>query len=286
MPPEHVSAPAAPEPESVEPVLAVVREATGLDFLRYRPATVQRRIRNRMLMVGAHTVSEYLGIVSASRDEALRLAERITIKVSRLYRNRHPFDLLRHQLLPALAAGRSRPLDIWVAGCGCGEEAYTFAMLLEEAGVRGTVVATDIDGFALAAAAHGVYSRASIAELPAELAARFLSPAGEDRVAVTTAIRDRVRFCRHDVVADAPPPEPGAFAVVSCRNVLIYLQRTAQERALTLLRRAMEDNGVLVLGEAEWPLPVQTATLDVVSQRSRIFRGAARTGELHDDDRT
>src|SRR5690606_37767811 len=141
-------------------------------------------------------------------------------------------------------------------------------------------------GFALAAAAPGVYPRASIAELPAELAARFLSPVGEDRVAVTTPVRGRVRFCRHDVVADAAPPDPGAFAVVSCRNVLIYLQRTAQGRALTLLRRAMEDNGVLVLGEAEWPLPSQAATLGVISQRSRIFGAVARTGELHEDGRT
>ncbi len=273
---ERVSAPPMPEPESVEPILAAVHEAIGLDFSCYRPATVQRRIRNRMVMVGADTFGEYLGLVSASRDEALRLAERITIKVSRLYRNGHPFDRLRHQLLPAMAAGRSRPLDIWVAGCGCGEEAYTFAMLLEEAGVPGTVVASDIDGFALAAAAHGVYPNSSIAELPAELAARFVTPVGEDRVTVTAAVRGRVRFCRHDVIAAAGPPDPGAFAVVSCRNVLIYFQRATQARALALLRRAMEDEGVLVLGEAEWPLPPQGASLDVISQRSRIFRAAAR----------
>ena len=266
-----VSVPAVPAPESVEPVLAAVREAIGLDFSCYRPATVRRRIRNRMLMVGVETIGEYVALVSGSRDEAARLAERITIKVSRFYRNRCVFDTIRHDVLPALAA-RSPALDIWVAGCGCGEEAWTFAMLLDELGCEGTVVATDIDGTALEAAARGVYPAAAAAELPADLASRHLRPVRSGAsVAVGAALRGRVRFERHDLVAAMRPPAPGAFALASCRNVLIYLLRDAQVRALALLRRALDGRGVLVLGEAEWPVAPAEASLDVVAPRLRIF---------------
>ncbi|HEY8535512.1 MAG TPA: CheR family methyltransferase, partial [Vicinamibacterales bacterium] len=184
------------------------------------------------------------------------------------------FDRFRHDLLPALAMDRPR-LAIWVAGCGCGEEAYTYAMLLEESGIQGTVVATDIDVFALAAAERAEYPIVSIAELPSDLAAKFLTPLGDNRVAVTADVRDRVRFGRHDVIAAAAPPGPGTFAIVSCRNVLIYFQRSAQVVAFALLRRALEAGGVLVLGEAEWPAPSEADAFDIVSQRSRIFRARA-----------
>jgi chemotaxis methyl-accepting protein methylase len=270
-----VSVPVVAEPEPVEPVLAAVREAIGLDFSCYRPATVRRRIRNRMLMVGAETIEEYFALVSGSRDEAWRLAERITIKVSRFYRNAGVFDTIRRDLLPALAARRPR-VDVWVAGCGCGEEAWTFAMLLDELGCAGRVVATDIDAAALETAARGAYPAAAAAELPADLASRGLHTVRSGAsVAVSDALRGRVRFELHDLVSAPRPPMPERFALVSCRNVLIYLLRGAQVRALALLRRALDDRGVLVLGEAEWPVAPIEASLEAVAPRSRIFAAAA-----------
>lgn len=257
-------------------VLQLVQERVAVDFSQYRPATIERRIRNRMLAVGAPSLSEYLQRLAAAPDEAEALAERLVIKVSRFYRNRTTFDLLRSQVVPTLVdEANGAPLRVWCAGCGCGEEAYTYAMLLEESGVAGTIEATDIDRGALAAAAAGTYPSAALDELPEELALRYLEPVsarGEPRYRVADVLRERVRFTRHDVMAG---PLEGSFSIVSCRNVLIYLQRAAQARAMHHLSVGLSAGSVLVLGEAEWPSPALEPTLEVLGHKARVFRSDA-----------
>lgn len=257
-------------------VIQLVRERVGVDFSQYRPATIERRIRNRMLAVGAACLSEYLQRLTAAPDEAEALVERLVIKVSRFYRNAATFDLLRSTVVPALVAETHRaPLHVWCAGCSGGEEAYTYAMLLDEAGVAGTIHATDIARDALAAAAAGTYRPDALDELPEDLAHRYLEPVsvrGDERYRVVDALRARVRFSRHDVTVG---PLEGAFSIVSCRNVLIYLQRPAQVRAMHHLSAGLTAGSVLVLGEAEWPSPALEPTLDVLGHKARVFRRAA-----------
>ena len=259
--------------EPVGAILAVLRSRTGVDFSRYRAATIERRIANRMLSVGARSFDTYLALLEASHDEAGQLLNRISIKVSRFYRHRAAFDALRAQAIPRLAAGRA-PLAIWSAGCGCGEEPYTLAMLLEEAGVEGTVLATDIDPAALEAAERGLYAPESIHELPQDLAGRYLVPIDDGRrrfFGVREALRARVRFMRHDLLfASAPAGAP--FDLVSCRNVLIYLQRDVRDEAFRTLRRAVRPGGYLCLGEAEWPPEPLDGSLDPLARPARVFR--------------
>ena len=266
----------AAERTAVAGILALVRQRTGLDLCPYRPATILRRIRNRMISVGAATLAEYFDVLQADAGETVPLVDRLTIKVSRFYRNRETFDTLRSDVLPSLAAMRAgAPLRIWCAGCGFGEEAYTLAMLLAEGGWPGTVDATDIDAAALARALEGVYPAPAFEELPRDLADRYLVPVGSEPPPawrVTDEIRARVRFSRHDLVAGEQAAHAGSFELVSCRNVLIYLQRAGQEQALGVLRRALAPGGVLCLGEAEWPSPAAAEGLGVVSRRARIFR--------------
>lgn len=272
--PEAVGAAGSPP---IASILHVICTATGIDFSQYRPAMVHRRIRNRMIKVGANTLDEYVRHLAERPQEVTLLAERLTIKVSRFYRNSPTFDTLRFDTLPRVArAHGTAPLRVWVAGCGCGEELYTLAMLLEERGYAGTIHGSDIDEGALAAAGDGVYPAAAAEELPADLRARFLVPMDDRRGAAYTvadALRARVRLHRHDLTAARPGAiEGGRFAIVSCRNVLIYLKKEAQMRALTRLRDALMPGGILVLGEAEWPPPGVLASLEVISQKARIFR--------------
>ena len=260
-------------PDTVSTILAVLRERTGMDFTRYRVATVQRRIANRMISVGADSFEDYLTLLRDSEDEAALLLNRVSIKVSRFYRNRTSFDLLRTRVLPDLARGAA-PLRIWSAGCGCGEEPYSLAMLLEEAGLPGTIDATDIDPAALEAAQGGVYAAEAAAELPAELAARYLVPVFNGRrslVAVARALRERVAFAAHDLLSGTVPGD-GRFDLVSCRNVLIYLQADVREQVLASLRRALRPGGYLFLGEAEWPSDALSASLESLGHSARLFR--------------
>ena len=263
-------------------ILSFAASKTGLDLASYRRSTVERRLRNRMLSAGVSRLADYYALVRSSDEEPARLIERITIKVSRFYRNGRTFDRLRNDVVPALATRRGgAPLRVWSAGCGYGEEAYTLAMLLDAAGVAGTVTATDVDPFALAAAAVGRYAADALVELPPPLAARYVeAPAdgagGRRPFGVLPSVARRVVFGRHDLMAD--PVEIASYDLVLCRNVLIYLRREVQAAALRRLRAALADGGVLCLGEAEWPAPSVAAALETIDARARLFR-AVRAAE-------
>jgi len=257
--------------EIVDDIIAVVRQRTGIDFSQYRRATIERRIGNRMISIGASCMRAYLERLRADSEEAPRLLERLTIKVSRFYRNARTFDALAETTLPQLARARGgAPLRIWSAGCGRGEEAYTLAMLLDAAGLAGSVDATDIDAMALAAARRGVYRPDAIDELPPALMRAYLEPAGIDAYRVRDAVRARVRFLVHDLTAQPIGATP--YDLICCRNVLIYFDRAAQQRAFGMLRIALATDGYLCLGEAEWPLPEIAEEFAPQACKTQIFR--------------
>lgn len=266
------------ERQALASILAEMRERTGVDFSRYRPGTVERRIGNRMISLRMESFATYLARLKVSAEEAQHLLHRMTIKVSRFYRNAAAFDMLRARVLPALAEqARGAPLRFWSAGCGNGEEAWTFAMLLDEAGHPGEVLGTDIDPEALAAAHRGVYAADAACDLPAPLAARYLQPEREGArrvLRIADSLRSRVSFTRHDLLFAAAPGWSG-FDLIACRNVLIYLQSEGRKEVFRVLRRALRPGGALFLGEAEWPPEALLSSLQVLDRHERIFRAAA-----------
>jgi len=163
---------------------------------------------------------------------------------------RHPEQLAAVGRLAAAAAG---PLAIWSAGCATGEEPYSVAIALLEAGRAGKsdrILATDVSVRALRAAAAGAYGVRSLRKLPPELSARWLEGTAERRV--REELRALVELRRHNLVTD-PPPQ-GHFDVVLCRNVLIYFDPRTAGAVLRRLADALRPGGVLVLGPVELPL--------------------------------
>jgi chemotaxis methyl-accepting protein methylase len=279
----------AEDEAAFQSVLTLVRERAGTDFSYYRSSTVRRRVQNRMVSLGARSVAQYLAILASCLDETVSLIERITIKVSRFYRNAGTFDVLRQQVMPALARDRSPgPVRAWSAGCGNGEEPYSLAMLLDEARLDGWVEATDVDGNALKTAEAGLYPAPSAAELPPELAGRYLETVvhrNQECRRVRDPLRSRVRFSRHDLTTATggicetnsnglPFPGDMVFDLICCRNVLIYFQRSVQERVLHMFCAALAPRGFLCLGEAEWP-SAALGPLEVLDQKARVFRAPA-----------
>jgi chemotaxis methyl-accepting protein methylase len=257
-------------------ILRVVQRTAGVDFSAYRPQTAERRIRHRMTALGIEDLTAYKELLLQSSDEVQHLIARLTIKVSRFYRNAAVFDALRSQVLPQLAR-RGRSVRMWSAGCGCGEEAYTLAMLMEEAALAGDVVATDVDPHALGAARAASYDDSAVAELPASLAERFLirSGAGSGRVEVRESVRSRVAFEHADLTAPSSKlVASSSFELICCRNVLIYWNAAAQRAILDRLLAHLPRGGWLCLGEAEWPDRSSVGRLDVVAARLRLFRSA------------
>lgn len=261
---------------ALDAILDLVRAVTGFDFAHYRRATMSRRVRNRMARIGVKTLPGYLEILRGSRAEAMQLLACLTIKVSRFYRNAAAFDLVRDTVLPTLAsaAGR-RPLRLWSAGCGRGEEAYTLAMLLESLQIPGEVQASDIDQGALDQAFEAIYGDEALHELPQALRDRFLEAGPGPRTwKVRDDVRRRVTF-RHQNLAAPAGRHTMRFDLICCRNLLIYLDRPAQEAMLARLAAALAPEGFLLLGEAEWPSNDAMRALQVVANRSRLFRALA-----------
>jgi chemotaxis methyl-accepting protein methylase len=263
------------EAATLRAILSELRERTGTDFSIYRPAMVERRIRNRMISLGLTDLRMYLARLQSTPSEPQHLLERITIKVSRFYRNQAAFETLYSEVLPALVARNPRrPLRIWSAGCAHGEEPYSLALLLAELGREDVVEATDLDPGALERARAGVYPPEALEELPPHLRERYFEPTRSGRslvYRVSSLLRTRVRFRQHDLTATNDGETFGPFDLVTCRNVLIYLQRDAQQRVFQDLRNRVAEGGVLCLGEAEWPPPAHERNLSIVDRKNRIF---------------
>ena len=262
--------PSSTTPAILDEILSIVRTRGGIDFAGYRRGTLERRLANRLLAVREPDAERYLGRLRESEDEVERLIEALTIKVSRFYRNADVFDALGNTLLPELTA-RFAPdqLRVWSAGCGRGEEAYTLAMLLDEAG--GRVDATDIDETALAAARAGRYARDAFAELPPALFRFVRTAPDESHRSVIPDLQRRVRFERHDLSAADGPPDGRGYHLVCCRNVLIYFDASLQGRANRVLIESVVPGGLLCLGEAEW-LAESVPHLEPVDRKLKVFR--------------
>jgi chemotaxis methyl-accepting protein methylase len=214
----------------------------------------------------------YRKLLSDDPAEMERLLAVLTIKVSRFYRDAPVFDALRTSVLPELRRlARPGPLRVWSAGCACGEEPYTLALLTESSV---SIDATDVDETALAAARAGWYAPSALAELPLDLAGKLGDWTSVDRAAVVVdaRLRKRVRFAWHDVSNPSTPPPGGPYHLICCRNVLIYFTQETQRTAMAVLIDNLLPGGVLCLGEAEWPVGDAAGRLEVIDRRAKLFR--------------
>lgn len=256
-----------------------LKERRAVDFTAYRPAVLQRRIGLRLSAAGSADYGSYLSLLQKEPRELDALIDALSIKVSGFFRNPLVFDVLHAIILPALLETFGCGLRIWSAGCARGEEAYSVAILiretadLEACSPDAFLIGTDIDEGALAAARDAVYNPESVADVRMGLLERhFLSEGGRYRL--KDAVRSMVRFVRHDVTTGTGPSE-GVFTdyhVILCRNVLIYYDRSVQERILGSLTGMISSGGYLVLGEAESLIPPLSNQYEEVMRGAKIFR--------------
>ena len=264
----HVREGASRESLAEEERLAAVLQGTGrifqlleaqhgLDFTHYRTATVGRRIRRRIGLLGLKDVDDYVARVGDDPAEVDALYRDLLIGVTRFFRDPEAFAKLRQEVIPGLLEGRDDggELRCWVAGCASGEEAYSLAILIDEEvrrrdlRIEVKVFATDAHHLSLKAAGEGTYPEQALAELSPERLRRYFRP-DRDGFRVTPDLRRQVIFAHHDVIADAPFTQ---LDLVSCRNLLIYLRPDAQRKALSLFHFALKAGGTLLLGPSESP---------------------------------
>ncbi len=277
-------APVEGETQGLDAILAAIHELRGVDFRRYRRGTIERRTRGRMLLAHSASYPEYLDRLHTQPDEVDRLIEYLTIKVSRFFRDRSAFEMLRTLALPDLAARHPhRPLRLWSAGCGNGEESYSLAMLLADAHLEGPlaesrVCGSDVDPRALRNAGTGVYAPEAVADLtPEQILTHFTVESGRTGhlYRVRDSLRARVSHLRHDLAAPFPEAEGAPFDLVCCRNVLIYFDRDLRDYTQKVLRDSLVPGGYLCLGESEWLMPALQPSFRVVDRKVRLFQRVA-----------
>ena len=239
----------------------LLAKLAGLVFDETRRESLAYSVAERLRSTGAASVSEYIDRVQApDSSERQALLDEVTIQETHFFRNPPQIRALRAHVVPELvraAAGGSRRLRIWSAGCSTGEEPYTIAMVLRELlpsteGWDVQVLATDVSERALDAAREGVYgARAVQLATPAELA-RFFVARADGRYEVRPEVRSLVTFRHHNLVTDPVPcADDERLDLVLCRNVTIYFSRETTRSLMSRLHGALRDGGYLFLGHAE-----------------------------------
>ena len=241
--------------EAMQRILSHLRIRSGHDFANYKKSTVRRRIARRMQVQRAATMADYLVALRDNPSEAQALFADLLISVTTFFRDTYAFDKIGALVIPRLFEGKGAPdqIRVWVPGCATGEEAYSIAMLLlEEAGRQEMrpeiqVFASDLDESALAVGRDGRYPAAIEADLTEDRLRRFFNREG-DQLRVTRELRDMVLFAKHSLLKDPPFSR---VDLISCRNVLIYLDRELQQHISGAFHFALKSPGYLFLGSSE-----------------------------------
>jgi two-component system CheB/CheR fusion protein len=266
----HLSPPVPDSP--MGQIMELLRAQYGIDFAHYKPNTVLRRIERRITMSRLTDVGSYAHLLSDDPEELNALYQDLLIGVTRFFRDPDAWDFLAASIIPQIVA-ENQDIRVWVPGCATGEEVYSYAILLhEEIGRRGgtaraKIFASDVHPHSLEAASAGVYEGESLRNVSGPRRERYFVPLNE-RFRIAKELREMVVFARHNVINDAPFTR---MDLVSCRNLLIYLQPPAQKKAISLFHFGLKTTGVLVLGPSESPgeLAEEFETLD---GRWKIYR--------------
>lgn len=243
------------EDVSLRRILAFLRARTGHDFSQYKRPTIMRRLARRMQLNRQDSLEAYAAFLRENAEEIPALFSDLLISVTTFFRDASAFESLAERVIPRFfdEDRDGDPIRIWVTGCATGEEAYSIAiLLLEEAARRDfrpeiQIFATDLDSGALAAAREGRYPTAIEADVSEDRLRRFFLREG-DHYRVRKEIRDLVVFAAHSMLKDPPFSR---LDLVSCRNLLIYLERDLQNQLLNTLRYALKGDCFLFLGTAE-----------------------------------
>jgi two-component system CheB/CheR fusion protein len=260
--------------QSLDAIQELVGREAGLDLKGYKPSPIIWRIHQRMELRKVQTFGDYLALLQDSPAELEALAHGIPIHVTEFFRDPEAWDVLSQNVVCPLMR-ESKPIRAWTTACSTGEEAYSAAMLFSEHARREhdfQVFATDAAPEIVARAGRGVFSARSVQSLSPGRRARFFY-AADGAFRVKRQLRERMVFAPQDLLAD--PPIMG-LDLITCRNLLIYLEREASERVLHVLHRSLRMGGFLFLGRGEMLLPKQLG-FEPVSSVWHIYRKAAQS---------
>ncbi len=262
--------------DAMKKIFNILRTQTGHDFSHYKQNTIIRRIERRMAVHNLKSVDEYVRYLQQKPAEVDALFHDLLIGVTSFFRNPAAFDVLQKIVIPLLFSGKppDSVIRIWVPGCYTGEEAYSIGILLQEQAemlkqiFKIQIFATDIDSRAIAQARIGTYPASISADLSPERLERFFTQDAEGNYRIRKSIRDMIVFSEQDIIKDPPFSK---LDLLSCRNVLIYMDGELQKKLIPLFHYSLNPEGFLFFGPSETVGEFENL-FDTLDRKSKLYQ--------------
>ena len=267
---------------SLEKIIILLRTYTGNDFSLYKKNTVYRRIERRMAVHKIERISSYVHFLQENPKEATILFKELMIGVTNFFRDAPVWEKLKETIFPNILSTMQEGsvLRAWVPGCSTGEEAYTLAMIFKEAleknkpqeGLSLQIFATDLDNEAIETARRALFPLNIVSDVSPARLTRFFNKT-EEGYRVNAEIREMVVFANHNIIMHPPFTK---IDIISCRNLLIYMDAELQKKIFGLFYYSINPDGYMILGSAE-TLGTQSALFNTVDSKLKIFKRAVTT---------
>ncbi len=267
--------------ESIDRILKILKNHTNYDFFSYKKPTLLRRTAKRMNITKCDSVESYIDFLYENPDEKHILVDEFLIGVTKFFRDSAAYRIMRDQVIPDIVEekrSKNQPIKVWVVACSTGEEAYSLAILFDEYiskkkyNVKYKIFATDIDGKSVDIATKGYYPENIATDISAEHLATYFTRK-DNKFQIQPSIRKNIIFSKHDVLLHPPFNK---MDLISCRNMLIYIDNAVQHKVLASLHYALNKNGYLFMGSSE-SLGALNKNFNDVSSKWKIYRNVLPT---------
>lgn len=272
------------ENDDYHKILKILLASSDIDFTYYKQGTLKRRIKRRMDIHNFKDFSEYITYLEKNPEEVANLYQDILIKVTNFFRDKDVFDFVKQKILPKIFKQEPQSIRMWVPGCSTGEEVYSWAITLAEymeknkKNIPVQIFGTDISETALTTARQGKYSASIKKNIPTKILNKYFIK-NETGYEIKASIRVTCIFAKHNMVKDIPFTK---MDIVSCRNMLIYLDSVLQKKSFPIFHYALKPKGYLVLGTAETATNFQDL-FSKVNQNQKIYSKKVTSFPTHID---
>ena len=268
-------------------ILEEIQRHSGVNFKKYKTNTLLRRLEKRLSLHNIESLQEYLKLLKNSEKEKTAIKQEFLIGVTSFFRDSEAFKIIRTKIVPEICESKRNKEDvrIWIPGCSSGEEVYSIAILFDDyirnnkLGIDFKIFATDIDKRALQQASKGSYPVNTFLEIEKPYLQEYFLKTG-DRIQIIKRIREKIVFSYHDLTNDPPFIK---VDLISCRNLLIYLNNATQKAILSGFQFALNKNGFLFLGGSE-SLGSISKSFREVDLKYKIFQNLYENTRLVRDD--
>jgi len=259
----------------LQKIIEILKEAIGVDFLLYKENTILRRLEKRISINRFENIEDYIIFLRNNKREINVLFNELLIGVTRFFRDEDAFKKLKKEVIANLVkqSSNKQELRMWVPGCSTGEEAYSLAILLREAMQQNQssyevkIFATDLDTASLEYASAGMFPESIASDVSPERISQFFNKK-DGGYQIKDSIRSMIVFARHNLLKDPPFSK---IDLVSCRNLLIYLNTKAQQHVISTFYYSLVDSGYLFLGTSE-SLGHMSDGFSTIDSKNKIYR--------------